>query len=303
MLRRGVVATRRRFHTIGKPAESRRFQLLPALVSGGVGLSLIQTMQAPNHSVRGVRPETSQGLFATTHWSVVLLAGQEGKVPEAREAFAQVYLDYWYPLYAYVRRRGNSPTDAEDITQDFFVRLLEKKSLQGLAQAGGRFRSFLLRSLDNFLANEWDRRHSQKRGEGQPLLSLNVADGEAKYSQALSDHETPETLFERQWVFTLLAKVLDQLRQECDATGKGGLFEDLRLHLQGDRQGPPYAEIAARQGMSEGAVKVTVHRLRQRYVELLREEIARTVSRPEEVDEELRHLIALSARGPVAGGI
>jgi len=243
------------------------------------------------------------GAFATTHWSVVLLAGQEGKVPEAREAFAQVYLDYWYPLYAYVRRRGNAPANAEDITQDFFVHLLAKKSLQGLEQSGGRFRSFLLRSLDNFLANEWDRRHAQKRGDGQTPLSLNVTDGEFKYSQMLSDGETPESLFERQWVFTLLAKVLEQLRRECEATGKSNLFEDLRLHLQGDRQGPPYAEIAARQGLSEGALKVTVYRLRQRYVELLREEIARTVSRPEEVDEELRHLIALSARGPVAGGI
>jgi RNA polymerase sigma-70 factor (ECF subfamily) len=236
------------------------------------------------------------GAFATTHWSVVLLAGQEGRIPEAREAFAKVYLDYWYPLYAYVRRRGHAPPGAEDITQDFFVHLMEKKSLQGLTQSGGRFRSFLLRSLDNFLANEWDRRHAQKRGDGQPLLSLNLADGEAKYSQALSDRETPESLFERQWVLTLLAKVLDQLRQECDTTGKGDLFEDLRLHLQGERQGPAYAEVAMRHGLSEGAVKVTVHRLRQRYGELLRSEIARTVSSPGEVDDELRHLIALSTR-------
>lgn len=239
---------------------------------------------------------SGNGAFATTHWSVVLLAGQEGKIPEAREAFAEVYLGYWYPLYAYVRRRGYAPPNAEDVTQDFFVHLIEKKSLQDLTQSGGRFRSFLLHSLDNFLANEWHRRHAQKRGNGQPLLSLNVADGEAKYSQVLSDRDTPETLFERQWVLTLLAKVLDQLRKECEATGKSGLFEDLRLHLQGDRQGPPYAEIAVRHGLSEGAVKVTVHRLRQRYGELLREEISRTVSGPSEMEEELRHLIALSAR-------
>jgi RNA polymerase sigma factor (sigma-70 family) len=239
---------------------------------------------------------SGNGAFATTHWSVVLLAGQEGKLAEAREAFAQVYLDYWYPLYAYIRRRGHAPPNAEDITQDYFLHLLEKKSLQGLEQAGGRFRSFLLHSLDNFLANEWDRRHAQKRGAGQSPLSLNVTDGEAKYALAAPDRDTPESLFERQWVFTLLAKVLDQLRQECAATGKSGLFEDLRLHLQGDRQGPPYAEIATRHGLSEGAVKVTVHRLRHRYGELLREEITRTVSRPDEVEEELRYLIALSAR-------
>jgi RNA polymerase sigma-70 factor (ECF subfamily) len=195
-----------------------------------------------------------------------------------------------------VRRRGHPPAGAEHVTQDFFVHLLEKKSLQGLEQAGGRFRSFLLRSLDNFLANEWDRRHAQKRGEGQSLLSLDAADGEGRYSQSLSNGETPESLFERQWVLTLLAKVLEQLHTECEGTGKRGLFEDLRLHLQGDRQGAPYAEIASRHGMTEGAVKVTVHRLRQRYGELLRAEITRTVGSPEEVDEELRHLIALSAR-------
>jgi len=239
---------------------------------------------------------TGNGNFVTTHWSVVLLAGQEGRVPEAREAFAQVYLDYWYPLYAYARRRGYPPPNAEDITQDFFVHLMEKKSLQGLEQVGGRFRSFLLRSLDNFLANDWDRRHAQKRGEGQPVLSLNVDDGEAKYSLATSDHDTPEVLFERQWVVTLLAKVFETLRAECQQAGKAPLFEDLRLHLQGDRQGPGYAEVAARHGLSEGAVKVTVHRLRQRYGELLRAEIARTVSSPAEVDDELRHLISLSAR-------
>jgi RNA polymerase sigma factor (sigma-70 family) len=239
---------------------------------------------------------SGNGAFATTHWSVVLRAGQQAKEPEAREAFAHVYLDYWYPLYAYVRRRGHAPANAEDITQDFFLHLLEKQSLQGLEQSGGRFRSFLLRSLDNFLANEWDRRHAQKRGSGEPVLSLNAADGESKYAHVVSDRDTPETLFERQWALTLLSNVLEQLRQECEATGKSGLFEDLRLHLQGDRQGPPYAEIAARQGMSEGAVKVTVYRLRQRYVELLRGEIARTVSRPEEVDEELQHLVALMGR-------
>jgi RNA polymerase sigma-70 factor (ECF subfamily) len=239
---------------------------------------------------------TGNGNFVTTHWTVVLLAGQEGKVPEAREAFAQVYLDYWYPLYAYARRRGYAPPNAEDITQDFFVHLMEKKSLQGLEQLGGRFRSFLLRSLDNFLANDWDRRHAQKRGNGEPVLSLNVEDGEAKYSLATPDRDTPESLFERQWVVTLLAKVLETLRRDCASGGKAQLFEDLRLHLQGDRQGPAYAEIAARHGLSEGAVKVTVHRLRHRYGELLRQEIARTVSSPAEVDEELSHLISLTAR-------
>jgi RNA polymerase sigma-70 factor (ECF subfamily) len=233
--------------------------------------------------------------FRTTHWTVVLAAAGPG-TERSQEAFARLYLDYWYPLYAYIRRRGHSPADAEDIAQNFFLRLLEKQSLEGLDRSGGRFRSFLLRSLDNFLANEWHRTRAQKRGEGVPLLSLNAAEGETRYASEPPVNETPETIFERQWVFTLLARVLDDLRAECEAGGKGQLFADLRLHLQGDRQGPPYAEVAARHGLSEGAVKVAVHRLRQRYGEMLRGEVARTVGSAEEVDEELRHFIAVSAR-------
>lgn len=234
-------------------------------------------------------------VFQTTHWTVVLQAARPGTA-RTQDAFARIYLDYWYPLYAYVRRRGYLPPDAEDITQDFFLHLLEKNALERLERAGGRFRSFLLRSLDNFLANEWDRRRTQKRGAGQKLLPLDIADGEAKYAQAPTDADTPETLFEKQWVLTLLVNVLNDLEAECDAAGKGKLFADLRQHLQGDRQGLPFAEVAARQGMTEGAIKVAAHRLRQRYGEMLRAEIARTVGSPGEVDEELRHLLAVSAR-------
>ncbi len=233
--------------------------------------------------------------FRTTHWTIVLSAARPGAEAK-QEAFAQIYSDYWYPLYAYIRRRGHAPSDAEDVTQDFFLHLINYESLEGLVREGGKFRTFLLRLLDNFLANEWDRHRAQKRGAGQPLLSLNVADGEAKYLLEPPDRNTPETLFERQWVFTLLSKVLEYQAAECEAAGKGKLFADLRLHLQGERPGPPYAEVAARHGMTEGAVKVTVHRLRQRYGELLREEIARTVGGPEEVDDELRHFIAVSAQ-------
>lgn len=233
--------------------------------------------------------------FRTTHWTVVLDAARPG-TERTQAAFAQIYLDYWYPLYAYIRRRGFSPPDAEDVTQDFFLHLIEKEALAGMERNGGKFRSFLLRSLDNFLANQWDRARAQKRGSGRTPLSLDAADGEARYALEPPAADTPESLFERQWVFTLLAQVLEALRNECETTGKENLFAELRLHLQGDRQGPPYAEVAARHGLSEGAVKVAVHRLRQRYGELLRAEIARTVSRPEEVDEELRHFIAVSAR-------
>lgn len=233
--------------------------------------------------------------FRTTHWTVVLDAARPG-TERTQEAFAQIYLAYWYPLYAYIRRRGQLPPDAEDITQDFFLHLIEQQSLEGMERNGGKFRSFLLRSLDNFLANQWDRACAQKRGSGRPPLSLDAADGEARYALEPPAADTPESIFERQWVFTLLAKVLEALRGECETAGKGKLFGDLRLHLQGDRQGPPYAEVAARHEMSEGAVKIAVHRLRQRYGELLREEIARTVGSPEEVDDELRHFIAVSAR-------
>ena len=231
--------------------------------------------------------------FRTTHWTVIL----DAACPDtelSHEAFARIYMDYWYPLYAFVRRRGYLPADAEDITQNFFLHLISKQSLGGMTREGGKFRSFLLRSLENFLANQWDRQQAQKRGAGQPLLSLDVTHGEAMYTARALDRDTPETLYERQWALTLLAKVLDALATECATAAKGGLFADLRMHLQSDRQGAPYAEIAARHGMSEGAVKVAVHRLRHRYGELLREEIARTVGSPDEVDEELRHLITVS---------
>ncbi len=239
--------------------------------------------------------KTNRAAFFTTHWSVVLEAASPSP-NDTTEAFARIYSDYWYPLYAYIRRRGFAPADAEDVTQSFFLRLIEYHCLQGLQREGGKFRSFLLRLLDNFLANEWDRAQAQKRGGGRPSLSLDVAAGEARFSREPQSRDTPETLFERQWVFALLALVLENLAAESAAAGKAKLFAELRPHLQGDRQGVTYAEVAARQGMSEGAIKVAVHRLRQRYGELLREEIARTVSSAEEVDQELRHLIAVSAR-------
>lgn len=233
--------------------------------------------------------------FQTTHWTIVLEAAQPGTA-QAQDAFARIYTDYWFPLYSYIRRRGHSPQDAEDVAQNFFVHLIEKQSLVGMDREGGKFRSFLLRSLDNFLANEWDRAHAKKRGNGVQPLSLNVEEAEAKYSLEPATAETPATLFEREWFFTLLTKVLAALRAECAAGEKASLFEDLRLSLQGDRLGLPYAEVASRHGMSEGAVKVTVHRLRHRYAEMLRDEISRTVSCAEEVEDEIRHFFALSSR-------
>jgi RNA polymerase sigma-70 factor (ECF subfamily) len=216
--------------------------------------------------------------------------------PDASEAFAKLYRDYWPPLYAYVRRRGLAPTEAEDITQGFFARLLAKSALADVQRDGGRFRSYLLGGLSHFLANEWDHAHAQKRGSGVRPISLDANEGEACFLSLKDEGGTPESLFERQWVFTLLAQVMRQLQAEAAASGKAPFFEDAKPHLQGERNGLPYARIAARHAMSEGAVKVAVHRLRHRYGELLREEIARVVSRPEEVDEELRYLMSVVAR-------
>jgi RNA polymerase sigma factor (sigma-70 family) len=246
-------------------------------------------MSAPSGETHG-----AVGAFRTTHWTVVL---QAARPDEARstDAFAQLYRDYWPPLYAYVRRRGLNPAEAEDITQGFFLRLIEKSALANLQREGGRFRSYLLGGLKNFMANEWDRAQTQKRGSGQVSISLNAEEGETCFLSLKDAGGTPESIFERQWVFTLLAQVMGQLQAEEDASGKSPFFQDAKPHLQGERSGLPYAEIAARHAMSEGAVKVAVYRLRQRYGELLRETIARTVSSAAEVEDELRHLLRVMA--------
>lgn len=233
--------------------------------------------------------------FLTTQWTIVLDAANPD-APESQAAFARLYQDYWHPLYAYVRRRGHEPTEAQDITQSFFVALIEKRRLASLKLEGGRFRSYLLTCLSNFLANERDRVRSLKRGEGRQLLSLDADTDEARLEIEQLSGETPETHFEKRWVLTLLGLVMRRLQDECASEGKKEFFEDVRLHLQGDRQGLPYPEIAQRHSMTESAIRVAVHRLRKRYGQLLRTEIARTVSSPAEVDEELRHFIATLAR-------
>ena len=238
---------------------------------------------------------TGLAAFQTTHWTLVLEAAHPD-APSDNTAFADLYLAYWPPLYAFARRRGLSPAEAEDVIQNFFTRLVSKRALSGVRPDGGRFRSFLLKSLENFLGNEWQRGQAQKRGGGQRPLSLNAAEGETCFALDAADGETPESLFEKRWAFTLLEHVADRLREEHVESGKRELFDQLRGCLQGDRSGPAYVTIAAQCGMSEGAVKVAVHRLRQRYGELLRQAIARTVSSPAEVDEELRYLISVVGR-------
>ena len=241
--------------------------------------------------------EKSQGdpTFRTTHWTVVLEAAQSATC-DSVTAFGQLYSDYWYPLYAHVRRRGFSSADAEDLTQGFFARLLEKQALNGIEREGGRFRSFLVRSLEHFLANDWNRNHRQKRGGGQPLVSLHAEDGEARLALEHTDHQTPESLFERRWVFVMLEHVFVRLEAEHAANGRRDFFQQLRVYLQGDHSGPSYAEVAAQRGMSEGAIKVAVHRMRHRYGQILREEIARPVTSPDEVEAELQHLMSVLNR-------
>jgi RNA polymerase sigma-70 factor (ECF subfamily) len=234
--------------------------------------------------------------FTTTHWSVVLAAGHSAH-PDAQEALEGLCRAYWYPLYAYIRRRGQSPEEAQDLTQEFFARFLEKKYLRRADPTRGQFRAFLLTALKHFLANEWKKAHRQKRGSGLPVLSIDAAVAEQRYAAEPVEETNPETIYERRWAATLLDGVLRMLQQEWIAAGKDGLFEDLKSSLWGGSCPTSYAEIARRRGSTETAIKMAAYRLRQRYRELLRAAIANTVSCPAEVDGELRHLIAVISGG------
>jgi len=232
--------------------------------------------------------------FALTRWSVVLAAGSSDST-HARDALEQLCRTYWHPIYAFVRRQGHSPPDAQDLTQEFFARCLAKNYLGAADRAKGRFRSFLLASLKHFLANEWDKAGAQKRGAHPVLIPINAQSAETAYGLEPVESVTAEKIFERRWALTLLAQVLARLREEYARDGKARNFEQLKSSLTGERRSVPYAEIGARLGMSEGAVKVAVHRLRQRYREVLREEIAHTVSGPDQVEEEIRALFSALA--------
>jgi RNA polymerase sigma factor (sigma-70 family) len=227
--------------------------------------------------------------FATTHWSLVVDAGARA-TPHAEEALARLCEAYWYPLYAYVRRWGYGADEAQDLTQEFFARLMEKGYLRQADPHRGRFRSFLLAALKHFLANERDRAGAQKRGGGRPALPLEIETAEGRYSLEPADPETPETIFERRWALILLDKVLSRLRDEYRRTDRGALFDVLKDLLTSGKTDEPYARLGAELGMSEGAVKVAVHRLRRRFGELLREEIAQTVADSRDVDDEIRYL-------------
>jgi RNA polymerase sigma-70 factor (ECF subfamily) len=230
--------------------------------------------------------------FATTQWTMVLNAAG-GDSTRAREALQQLCRTYWYPLYAYARRRGQSPEDAEDSTQGFFARLLELDSLADVRREKGKFRSFLLASLNHYLSDEWDRARAQKRGKGQ-VISLDARLAEERWNREPPDALTPEKLFERKWAMALLDSVVQRLQREYDSAGKSALFMALRFSIAGEAV-KPYAELSSELGMAEPALRVAAHRLRQRYRQLLREEIARTVATEAEVDGEIQHLFQVLA--------
>jgi RNA polymerase sigma factor (sigma-70 family) len=233
-------------------------------------------------------------VFVTTHWSVVLSARKKDS-PHSLAALETLCQTYWYPLYAYVRRQGHSPHDSQDLTQEFFARLLEKDYLKAAAREKGRFRTFMIVALKRFLANEWDRVRAQKRGGGQHLLSLDAELAEERYRIEPAEGTTAERVFERRWALTLLDRTMTRLRDEFAAAGKSGEFDRLKACLTAERGEISYAEIGAALGVNEGSVRVAVHRLRKRFRELFREEIAHTVSGPEEIDEEVRYLMGVLA--------
>jgi RNA polymerase sigma-70 factor (ECF subfamily) len=230
-------------------------------------------------------------VFATTRWTVVLTAGDKG-APQADAALEDLCRTYWYPLYAYVRRQGHSREDAEDLTQAFFARLLEKNYLEGISSTGGKFRAFLLVAVKRFLANEWDRANRQKRGGGVAPLSLDWQDADTRYQINPADNVSPDKLYDRAWAVTVLERVITRLRDENSGDGKAKIYAQLQRFLMVGKDDISYGHTAAALQLSEGAVRVAVHRLRRRYRELLREEIAQTLSDPAQADEEMQVLFS-----------
>ncbi len=263
------------------------------MVLGGVGADVESQVVSPTDLIPSPlvtnmswhQPKS----FATTRWSLVAEAGGAAS-PECRAALATLCELYWYPLYAFVRRKGYQAAEAQDLTQAFFAELLEKERLQLADPQRGRFRSFLLGALNHFLANQRRAAAAQKRGGGHNVLSIDFDDGETRYQREPVDATTPEKIFQRRWTMTLLDRAVGRLRDEFAAAGKLELFDQLKLHLGGDPEATAYGELAQALQTTEGAVKTAAHRLRKRCRELLREEIAQTVCDPEEIDAELQEL-------------
>jgi RNA polymerase sigma factor (sigma-70 family) len=238
----------------------------------------------------GQHANSNAAQFTTTDWSIVLAAGQNLS-PESDAALARLCETYWYPLYHYVRRQGNGPEDAEDLTQQFFARLLEKNYLAKADRDRGKFRTFLLGSMKNFLVDEWKRAGRLKRGGGHSFISFDFCKAESRYAaEPISESENG---YEKQYAVAMVEQVIRALEHEYAAVGKGPLLAELKGCIWGEESSASYAEIGRRLNMAEGTVKVSAHRLRQRFGELLRGEVAHTVMLSQEVDDELRHLIAV----------
>lgn len=233
--------------------------------------------------------------FATTHWSVVLAARDE-ESPRAAAALEQLCRRYWPPVYAFIRRQGHGPHDAQDLTQEFFARLIAKRYLDAADAAKGKFRTLLLTAVCRFLVNQHERAHAAKRGGGAVHFALEAEEAEEGYQVEPADPATPETLYERRWAETVVATVLGRLGEEVEASGQRERFELLKPLLAPGAEAPSGAEVATRLGVTESAVYSAVHRLRKRFGELLREEIAQTVRGSEEVEDELRHLMRALGR-------
>jgi RNA polymerase sigma factor (sigma-70 family) len=229
--------------------------------------------------------------FATTHWSVVLTA--QGESPAAHEALEKLCRMYWRPIYGFVRRQGLAPAEAEDITQGFFAQLLERRSFGAVRKEKGRLRSFLLASLKYFLADEQRRAMAIKRGKGQRLIPLEELCADERTDMEPSDPRTAEIIYERRWALTVLERVINRLKDEYRAAGNAALFDSLKQLLPDEPGAPSQAEIAARLGMTENAIRQAFYRFRQRYQSLLREEIAHTVATHGDIEDELRYLIAV----------
>jgi RNA polymerase sigma-70 factor (ECF subfamily) len=244
-----------------------------------------------NSDTKGSSPAAAGAHFKSTHWSVVRKACNLDS-PSAVEALSQLCRDYWYPLYAFVRRRGYSPEDAQDLTQAFFTRLLEKRFIQHADQARGRFRAFLLSSLDHFLSNEWDKRKTIKRGDQCFFVSWEKLGAEDRYGQEPFSDLSAEKLYERRWAMTVLEKATEALRREHKAVGEQAMFEALLGFLSGTENQESYKDVAARLNLTEDAVRMRVHRLKRRFGKLLLEEVADTVEAGE-IDDEMRHLFAV----------
>jgi RNA polymerase sigma-70 factor (ECF subfamily) len=233
--------------------------------------------------------------FATTHWSVVVSAA-DTSAPGGQAALEELCRTYWYPLYAYVRRQGHCPEDAQDLTQEFFYNFLRRESLTNLSPLAGKFRSYLLASLKHFLSNRRRDGQTQRRGAGIQVISLDASAADDQFLIDAADNVTPEVLFERRWAFTVLDQAIEELRREYARRANSEMFDDLRGFLTCSDGTLSRAKLAEKHGISAGAIDVAIHRLRQRFGTLLREQIVRTVSSPNEVEEELRHLISILDR-------